>query len=112
MPSERDISIYAGDTYVHELRIRDSSNVAINISTRIYSGQLKLSHASNTAIANFSTQILSGANGIVQFSLTPAVTSNITPGTYYFDFQQLDGSIVTTLVTGKAVVQGQVTNGG
>lgn len=112
MPGERNISIYSGDTYVHELRIRDSANTAINISARTYTGQLKLSHTSNTAVASFSTAVTDGSNGVVQFSLLPNITGNIVPGTYYYDFQQVDGSVVTTLITGKAVVQGQITNGG
>ena len=41
MAANRNIDIYKGDTYVHELRLKDSSNVAINISTRTYTGQIR-----------------------------------------------------------------------
>jgi hypothetical protein len=110
-PGSRDISIYQGDTYVHELRIKDSNSANINITGRTYSGQIKVSKRSSTVTANFTATITNAANGVVQFSLTPAQTANIDPGTYYYDFQQLDGVIKLTLVAGSAVVSGEVTNG-
>lgn len=109
MAARRNITIYSGDTYVHELRLKTSSNTAIDISTRTYSGQIKLAPASSDAIVTFNTSITNGPGGLVQFTLTPEVTGSITPGTYYYDFQQLDGVIVTTLIAGKAVIQEDVT---
>ena len=111
-PGSRDISIYQGDTYVHELRIKDSASANVNITGRTYSGQIKVSKRSSSITANFTASITNAANGIVQFSLTPELTSNIEPGTYYYDFQQIDGVIKLTLVAGNAVVSGDVTNGG
>lgn len=109
MAANRNISIYSGDTYVHEVRLQTSSNTAINISTRLFSGQLRVAPSSTEIIANFSANITDGANGIVLFSMTSAVTSNIVPGTYYYDFQQIDGVITTTLLAGRATVQEDVT---
>lgn len=108
MPGSKNINIYQGDTYVHELRIKDSSNVAINITSHTFSGQIRKSPASTDIEATFTTTITNGANGIVQFSLASATTSNIAVGTYYYDFQQTNGAVVTTLLTGKAFVEGQI----
>jgi len=109
MAGTRDIVLYAGDTYVHELRLRNSSNTVINISTHTYSGQVKLGRTASENIAVFTAQITDGANGVVQFSLAANTTAAITPGTYYYDIQQINGTIVTTLLAGKAIVQGDVT---
>lgn len=108
MPGERNINIYAGDTYAHELRIRDSANAVVNISSRTYSGKVKVARASDDVVATFTTSITNGANGVVLFSLSSATTSNITPGTYYYDFQEDNTGVITTLLTGKAVVKAQV----
>lgn len=110
MAASRNINIYSGDTYVHELRLKTSANTAIDISTRTFSGQIRIAPASTDPIANFSANISNGAGGIVQFSLSSSDTGGITPGTYYYDFQQVDGVIVTTLLAGKAIVQEDVTN--
>lgn len=112
MAASRNITIYSGDTYIHELRLKDSSNVAINISSRTFSGQIRLAPASSTVVANFSANISNGAGGIVQMSLSPEVSGSIPAGTYYYDFQQVDGAIVTTLIAGKAVVYKDVSHGG
>lgn len=108
MPGSKNISIYQGDTYIHELRIKDSSNIAINISSYAFTGQIRTAPASSDIEVSFTASILNGVNGIVQFSLSSGVTSNIAPGTYYYDFQQDNSGVITTLLTGKAVVEGQV----
>ena len=109
MAGSRDITLYAGDTYVHELRLRNNANAVINISSHTYSGQIKLGRTSTENIVAFTTQTTDGANGVVQFTLAANVTASITSGTYYYDMQQTNGTIVTTLLAGKAVVQGDVT---
>lgn len=108
MPGERDISIYSGDTYSHELRLKDSSNVAIDITGRVYSGAMKISKMDTSSVAIFTTSISNAAGGIVTFTLSSNTTANITPGTYFYDFQEDNLGVVTTLLTGKATVTGQV----
>lgn len=112
MAAERNIIIYQGDTYVHEVRLRDSANANINISTRSYSGQVRKTKTSDTVVATFTTQITDGPNGVMQFSLLPNVSSNIRSGVYYYDLQETNSTIVTTLIAGKASVQGEVTRAG
>lgn len=108
MPAERDISIYAGDTYTHELRLKDSANTAINITGRTYSGTIKISKSSTDIVASFNTNISNANGGIVSFTLSSSTTANISAGTYLYDFQEENAGIITTLITGKAVVTGQV----
>jgi seryl-tRNA(Sec) selenium transferase len=110
MAAKREISIYQGDTYLHELRLRNSSNTAINITGRVYTAQLRKSKSSETAVS-FTTAITNAANGVLTFSLTPAQTSNIEAGSYIYDLQELNGSIVTTLISGTAIVSREVNHG-
>jgi hypothetical protein len=109
MAGARDIVLYAGDTYVHELRLRNSANAVINISSHTFSGQIRLGRSATDNVATFTTQITDGANGVVQLSLAANTTAAMTAGTYYYDIQQINGAIVTTLLAGKAIVQGDVT---
>ena len=112
MAAERNIIIYQGDTYVHEVRLRNSANANINISTRSYSGQVRKTKTSDTIVATFTTEILDGPNGVMQFSLLPNVSSNIRSGVYYYDLQENNSTVITTLIAGKASVQGEVTRAG
>jgi hypothetical protein len=108
MAANRDISVYQGDTYAHELRIRNSANANVTITSRTYSGQIRKKRNSDTVAATFTSEITNGANGIVVMSLSSAATANIAAGTYVYDFQETNGSTVTTLITGTVTVVGEV----
>jgi len=109
MAAERNIEIYQGDTYVHQLSLKNSSNAVINISTRSYAGQIRKKRSSDVITATFVTEITDGANGVVVFSLAANTTSNIASGTYVYDFQETNGATVTTLLTGNVAVTAEVT---
>lgn len=108
MAVTRNISLYQGDTYVHELRLKDSANAVINISTRTYDGQIRKKRNSETISATFVSTLSDAANGVVLMSLSPSVTANIAAGTYVYDFQQTSGTTITTLTTGIVTVVGEV----
>jgi len=109
MAGTRNIEIYQGDTYAHQLSLKNSSNAVINISTRSYAGQIRKKRSSDIITATFTTEITDGANGVVVFSLAPNITSNIASGTYVYDFQETNGATVTTLLTGNVAVTAEVT---
>lgn len=106
----RNITIYQGDTYVHELRLRTSANANINISTRTYTGSIKKRRTSANTSATFTAEITDGANGIVVLTLASANTALLRAGTYVYDFEEVNGSTVTTILTGNVTVTGQVTD--
>ena len=108
MAATRNITIYQGDTYAHELRIKNSSNANVNITSRTYTGQVRKKRNSDTAAATFTSEITNAANGIVILSLTSAQTANIAAGTYVYDFQETNGTVITTLITGTVTVTGEV----
>ena len=109
MAAERNIEIYQGDTYAHQLSLKNSANAVINISTRTYSGQVRKRRSSSAITATFTSEITDGANGVVVFTLLPNLTSGINPGSYVYDFQETNGAVVTTLLTGNVTVTGEVT---
>lgn len=109
MAATRDISIYQGDTYAHELRIKDSANANVNITSRTYTGQIRKKRNSDTVTATFTSTLTNAANGIVVMSLASGSTANIAPGTYVYDFQETNGATITTLITGVCTVTGDVT---
>jgi hypothetical protein len=108
MAATRDISIYQGDTYAHELRIKDSANANVNITSRTYTGQVRKKRNSDTIAATFTSTLTNAANGIVVLSLSAASTANIAAGTYVYDFQETNGATITTLITGSCIVVGEV----
>jgi hypothetical protein len=111
MAAERNISIYKGDSYTHEIRIRNSANVNTNITGRTYTAQMRKSRSSDSVVLSFTVAVTSAANGLVTMSLSSDATSSIEPGIYFYDFEETNGSYVTTLMTGKVSLTGQVSRG-
>lgn len=109
MAATRNIEIYKGDTYLHELRLKNNSNAVINITSRTYTGQIRKKRNSETILVSFASQITDAVNGVVVFSLTPEQTATLSAGVYVYDFQEVNQSVVTTLVTGNVSVTGDVT---
>ena len=111
MAAERNISIYKGDSYTHEIRIRDSANANTNITGRTYKAQMRKSRSSSSIVLSFTVTISNAANGVIIMSLTPEATSSIDPGTYFYDFEETNSNYVTTLMAGKVSLTGQVSRG-
>ena len=111
MAAERNIAIYKGDTYTHEIRIKDGANANTNITGRTYKAQMRKSRSSSTTVLSFTIAITNAANGVVTMSLAPEVTSSIDPGTYFYDFEENNAGYVTTLMAGKVSLTGQVSRG-
>jgi hypothetical protein len=111
MAAERNITIYKGDTYVHEVRIKNSENVNTDITGRTYKAQIRKSRSSDAIVLNFDIVITDAQNGIIRMSLSPENTSVVSSGTYFYDFEEKNQDIVTTLMSGKVTVTGDVTYG-
>lgn len=108
MAAERNITIYKGDSYSHQVNIKNSANVAINITGRTYISQIRKSKASESVVLSFTTTVTNAANGVLTMSLSSSETSNINTGIYYYDLQETNGSTITTLMGGKVTVTGEV----
>lgn len=108
MAAKKDITIYRGDTYVNEVHLQMANNAAINISEMSFAGVIKSSPLANSNTAVFDINKTDSANGIFTFTLTSSNSGQIRPGTYVYDIQQTNGSIVTTLMTGKILVKADV----
>lgn len=112
MAGTRNIKVYQGDTYIHELRLRSNANTAIDVTGRTYSGQIRKVKTSDIVIATFNIDMTDSSNGYVRFTLDSNVTSNIQSGSYWFDFQEFNSGVITTLIAGKVSVEGEVTRVG
>jgi hypothetical protein len=110
MAAERNISVYKGDTYTHSVTIKNSSNVAIDVSLRTYVAQIKESSAASASLLSFDIDDSNGANGVVVLSLTSNQTSTLKSGKYYYDLQETAGNVVTTLMYGNVSVTGDISN--
>lgn len=92
--------------------IKDSAGVAIDISTFSFIMTVN-SEKSPTDLTNeqftISGTIVDGPNGKVSFEPLTSDT-DITPGKYFYDIEQTDGSEVKTLVKGVVTITQGITD--
>jgi hypothetical protein len=104
-----------GDTWTTKFTVTDANDNPIDITGLTYWLTLK----TNTDNADpGAAQVSSIAtspdsnSGIVYMTMQPSTTGTLTPGTYKYDFQQVDNqspAVVSTLLIGKVRVAADVT---
>jgi len=94
-----DITIEQGATFAKTLTIKDDSDVAINVSTDTFRGQVRKKHTSTDIEATFTCTVTDGANCIVAWSLTDTQTSAMGNGRFVYDLEwvKANGDVVRLL---------------
>lgn len=107
--------IYRGDTYSHVIEfwedVAETDPFAITgtVTAQIKAARLT-SDADGTVLADFACVVSGAGSNIVTISLTPAQTKDLpATGSPYWDLQVTNAGVITTLLTGKVKVWGDVT---
>ncbi len=110
MSGKLDITVEQGATFERNITIKDSSNVAVNISGSTFQGQIRKRHQSATKEADFDFTISNASGGVFIATITATNTGNMEPGDFVYDIEwtQSDAT-VTRLLEGTATVTPQVT---
>lgn len=108
-PARQDLTITRGDTEVVEVTITTDGTTPVDIAGRTYASQMRTS-PDITAIAITGTcTITSAANGQMKVVFAAADTADLDPGYLYWDLQETNGSVVTTILSGTVTVLADVT---
>lgn len=94
---KRKIIIRKGDTYTHQVTEYGDDGLPSSVAGSSFLIQLKEDPTDTTPVVTFTTTILDAVNGEWEFSLTPAQTSALEVGLYYYDVQRTysDGAVHT-----------------
>lgn len=94
-----DINIQQGATFAKTLTITDDADVAVDISTDTFRGQVRKKHTSTDIEATFTMTITDGTNGVVAWSLTDTQTAAMGNGRFVYDLEwvKADGNVVRLL---------------
>ena len=107
LPAKLNYKITRGDDFADEVTIKENG-VAVNVSARTYTAQVRATKDSTTVVATFSIDMTSAASGVVGFTLADTVTDDMS-GPYVWDFQQDTGGVIRTLMGGTFFVDPDVT---
>lgn len=107
LPAKLNYKITRGDDFADEVTIKENG-VAVNVSARTYTAQVRATKDSTTVVATFTIDMTSAATGVVGFAIADTVTDDMS-GTYVWDFQQDTGGVIRTLMGGTFFVDPDVT---
>lgn len=106
MPAPRNLNIFQGDTYTHQITFVDGDGDVIDLTNYTFTASIETT--AGAAVATFSVAN-GGTTGIVTISLSSATTAGIEPGDYLWDLQGVVSGVTTTYLAGRVRVRGQVT---
>lgn len=107
MPARRDLNVYRGDTWTHEVRFVDSAENPIDVSAWTFASQVRRKWDGDIVIP-FSVNAANASSGVVVFSVA-APDTDIDPGRYRYDVERTQSGVVQTLVAGRLTVTGDIT---
>ena len=108
-PANYPLNIIIGDTEAVTVTLQDANGAAINIAGRTYSAQIREKASSSAPLASFSCSITNAAQGKFSCTLSATSTAALAPANAVWDLQETNGSVVTTLMAGEAVITRDVT---
>jgi hypothetical protein len=90
----------------------DNTNLPTNIQSYVVTSSMRRSLLSPNASSNLVCSVADAANGTILMEMTAANTSNLRPGTYFFDVRTKDvvnNNFYTRLIEGVIFVTPSVT---
>ena len=101
--------IEQGATFSRQLTVKENSS-ALNLTGYSVASLMRSTHDSSTVAGTFTCTISSATGGIINMTMTPAVTGAIEEGMYVYDLEIVSGSgTITRLIEGEVTVTPEVT---
>ena len=98
-----------GATFTRQLTVKENTS-ALNLTGYSVASLMRSTHDSSTVVGTFTCTISNAVGGIMQMSMTPAVTGAIEEGIYVYDVEIASGvGTVTRLMEGTVTVNPEVT---
>ena len=108
VPVKQNLSITRGDTETIVITMQTDST-AINITGRTYRAQIRATKDAATIAATLTCTITNASGGEVTCVLSAANSATLTPGTYYWDFEENNAGVISTIIAGTVAVGADVT---
>lgn len=108
VPASQNLVITRGDTEVLVITIKSSTSTPINITGRTYRAQVRESKESATVASSFNCVVTTPLAGEVTCTMPAGVSALLAAGKYYWDFEENNAGVVTTILAGTVTVLGDV----
>lgn len=109
VPATQNLTITRGDTEIVVVNITSDGSTPIDITGRTYRSQIRRTKDSGTIAAPLNCTVTNAAQGQVQVVLSAGDSATLPTGTCFWDFEETNGSVVTTILAGTVTVLADVT---
>lgn len=107
-PATKNLKFMRGDT--QQLNVTLNANGApVNLEGHTFRAQIRPERNSSTISASFTCTVPNPTNGQIVAVLSATNSALLPDGVLYWDFEQTNGGVVTTLMSGKCTVLADVT---
>jgi len=108
VPATQNLTITRGDTEIVVITINDNAGIPINITGRTYRAQIRATKDSPTVSVAFVCVVTNAPAGEVTCTLTAGNSATLAAGKQYWDFEENQSGIVTTILAGTVTVLADV----
>lgn len=108
-PATQDLTITRGDTETVVVTLTSDGTTPINVTGRTYTAQVRTTPDIAIISASFTCTVTNGAAGQITCVMSPASSSQLSPGYYYWDLQENASGAISTLLSGMVTVLADVT---
>lgn len=109
VPSTQNLTITRGDTEVLVITMKDSAGNTINITGRTYLAQVRATKDAGSVSASFTCVVTMPLGGQVTCTMSAVSSAALAAGKYYWDFQETNSGVVSTILSGTVTVLADVT---
>ena len=109
VPSKQNLIITRGDTESVVVTMTSDGTTPVDISGRTYRSQIRTTKDASTIDASFTCTVTSALIGEVTCSMTAGDTAALVVGIHYWDFEENNSGVVSTILAGTVNVLADVT---
>jgi hypothetical protein len=108
-PASHNLKFVRGDTQDFTITLTEDGTTPRNITGCTYRAQIRTDADASSVSGEFSCTVTDPTTGVVRLVLSASTSASLPDTVLYWDFEQNNGGVVTTLIHGKCTVLGDVT---
>jgi hypothetical protein len=108
-PATQNLTVVRGDTETVVVNMTTNGTIPVDVTGRTYRAQIRTTKDASTIAATWDCNVTNAAAGQITCVLSAASSSALTAGTNFWDFEETNGSVVTTILAGTVNVLADVT---
>jgi hypothetical protein len=109
LPASHNLKFLRGDTQDFTITLTEDGTTPRNLTGCTFRAQIRASKDATSVAGEFTCTVATPSSGVVRLVLSASVSAALPDEVLYWDFEQTQSGVVTTLLAGKCTVVGDIT---